>query len=119
MKHEGELVGSVAVAGGIAAVGYIVLAVKLGIAFAVPIGVVGLIAGGIALLGPLGKAIARRLDAGAAPDAAAPDEATAPLVAHIDELRGRLAELEERVDFTERLLTQQRDAEPLPGGRRP
>lgn len=117
-QAEGELVGSIAVAGGIAVVGYVILAAKLGVAFAIPIGVVGLIAGGVALLGPLGKAIARRLDTGATPDAAALDEATAPLVAHIDELRGRLAELEERVDFAERLLTQQRDAEQLPGGRR-
>ena len=34
-----------------------------------------------------------------------------------DALRGRVAELEERLDFTERLLTQQREAERLgPGG---
>lgn len=110
-RAEGELVGSIAVGGGIAVVGYVVLAAKLGIAFAIPIGVVGLIASGVAMLGPLGKAIARRLDAGSPPDAAALEEATAPLVAHIDELRDRMAELEERVDFAERLLTQQREAD--------
>ncbi len=35
----------------------------------------------------------------------------------IHELRGRLAELEERVDFSERMLARQAELEKLPGGR--
>ena len=41
------------------------------------------------------------------------------LRAEIDDLRGlqpRIAELEERLDFTERMLTQQREPARLPGG---
>jgi hypothetical protein len=41
------------------------------------------------------------------------------LRAELDELRGlapRIAELEERLDFAERMLTQQREAERLGGG---
>ena len=34
-----------------------------------------------------------------------------------DHTRARIAELEERLDFTERLLVQQRDASRLPAGR--
>ena len=34
----------------------------------------------------------------------------------LHELRGRMAELEERLDFTERLLAQQREPEQLPRG---
>jgi hypothetical protein len=34
-----------------------------------------------------------------------------------DHTRARIAELEERLDFTERLLAQQRDASRLPAGR--
>jgi hypothetical protein len=66
------------------------------------------------LFSPLGAAIARRLSPHG-------DEATdtrmAELEARIGELEGQLQgvqELSERMDFAERLLTQQRDAEPLP-----
>ena len=34
----------------------------------------------------------------------------------VDHLRGRLAEVEERLDFAERLLAQAREADQLPGG---
>jgi tetrahydromethanopterin S-methyltransferase subunit G len=37
-------------------------------------------------------------------------------VADLDQLQHRVAELEERLDFAERLLAQRRDAERLPGG---
>lgn len=59
--------------------------------------------------GPLGAAIADRIR-GATP---AGDPA---LVAEVDHLRGRLAEVEERLDFAERLLAQAREADQLPGG---
>jgi hypothetical protein len=48
---------------------------------------------------PLGEALARRL--GSSVDGAPPQE--------LDDLRGRVAELEERQDFAERMLLQQPD----------
>ena len=54
--------------------------------------------------GPLGQALAARIS-GRSPDGES--EAIAPeLYAELDELRARIVELEERVDFSERLLTQ-------------
>jgi hypothetical protein len=60
---------------------------------------------------PVGKAIAERIrgrpsDPG--PDPAVYDE--------LERLRGEMAELQERVDFTERLLAKQRDQAQLPEG---
>jgi hypothetical protein len=57
--------------------------------------------------GPIGEALARRL--GGKVDE--PDRD-----AEISELRTRLAELEERVDFTERVLLQQPERTQLPAG---
>lgn len=59
---------------------------------------------------PVGRAIADRIR-GAAP--AEPDTA---VLDELDRMRGELAELHERVDFTERLLAQKREANQLPGG---
>jgi hypothetical protein len=60
--------------------------------------------------GPIGEALGRRLGGGQARG----DDA------ELSELRGRLAELEERVDFTERVLLQERNASQLgEGGNRP
>jgi hypothetical protein len=69
------------------------------------------------LRGPLGKALARRLE-GATGREDATDAGVAGLVARLTELEqrdARVAELEERLDFAERLLAQ-RDAERLPRG---
>jgi hypothetical protein len=60
--------------------------------------------------GPIGAAIAERIRGRALP---VEDPA---LAAEVDQLRGRLAELEERLDFAERLLAQAREADQLPGG---
>lgn len=60
--------------------------------------------------GPIGAAIAERVRGGSAP---AEDPA---LAAEVDQLRGRLAEVEERLDFAERLLARAREADQLPGG---
>jgi hypothetical protein len=60
--------------------------------------------------GPIGAALAERIRGGAAP---ADDPA---LAAEVDHLRGRLAEVEERLDFAERLLAQAREADQLHGG---
>ena len=54
--------------------------------------------------GPVGQAIARNIG-GHVPEA--PAELPAELYAELDELRARVNELEERVDFSERLLTKQ------------
>ena len=59
--------------------------------------------------GPIGAAIAERI----------PGATTAEDPAHaadMEHLRGRLAEVEERLDFAERLLAQAREADQLPGG---
>lgn len=58
---------------------------------------------------PVGVAIAERIR-GATP---AEDPA---LAADVEHLRGRLAEVEERLDFAERLLAQAREADQLPVG---
>ncbi|MGH7700208.1 MAG: hypothetical protein ACREMJ_06800 [Gemmatimonadales bacterium] len=58
--------------------------------------------------GPLGKAIGERLSGRAGPD---PE-----LRAEVEELRRHVAELEERLDFAERLLAKQRQQVlPKPG----
>jgi hypothetical protein len=94
----------------VATAGHTILSVKLGIAYAIPTTIVAVIGGAVAMLGPVGKALARRLE-GQAPDAV-PGEA---VLAELDEVRGRLAELEERVDFSERLLAKAREGGALPG----
>jgi hypothetical protein len=62
------------------------------------------------LTGPIGVALARRIRGGTRP---AEDSAH---VAEVEDLRGRLAEVEERLDFAERLLAQTREADQLHGG---
>jgi hypothetical protein len=62
------------------------------------------------LTGPIGSALAGRIRGGAR---AAEDAAHA---AEMDEVRGRLAEVEERLDFAERLLAQARETDQLHGG---
>jgi hypothetical protein len=60
---------------------------------------------------PIGRAIAERIR-GALPEPAA-DPA---IYEELERMRGEMAELQERVDFTERLLAKSRDVEQLPGG---
>lgn len=61
---------------------------------------------------PIGKAIAERIRGHALQGE--PDPA---MLAEMDEMRSQLSELQERVDFTERLLAKDREARPLgPGG---
>ena len=59
---------------------------------------------------PIAKALADRIRGRHAP----PDDSMLP--AEVGELRDRLAEVEERLDFAERLLAQAREADQLPGG---
>jgi hypothetical protein len=62
--------------------------------------------GGAALIlrGPLGSALADRIRGTAQDDV---PQMPPELYAELDELRARLGEIEERVDFSERLLTKQ------------
>ena len=61
---------------------------------------------------PIGRAIAERIR-GRAEVAPEPDPA---VYEELERMRGELAELQERVDFTERLLAKGRERESLPGG---
>ena len=79
--------------------------------FAIPAIMMLGIGGTIVLRGPLGKAIARRIEG--APQAEVDVE---PLLQELDEVRARMVELEERMDFTERLLARDREAAQLPAG---
>ena len=73
-------------------------------------------AGSFVLAGPIGKALAERIS-GRANDTVPAAEIEACL-AEVEQLRGRVLELEERVDFAERLLAQSGEAAPLPAGRK-
>ena len=80
--------------------------------------ILGIVAGCVIVLWPLMRALARRLEGRQGPDAAT--------LAEVDQLRARLAELEhlphrmadleERLDFAERLLSQNREAPRLDRG---
>ncbi len=65
--------------------------------------------------GPLGEALARRIGGAGHGSAQHATEQEAQLA----EVRARMAELEERVDFTERVLLQERQQGELGGGGRP
>ncbi|MBM4188600.1 MAG: hypothetical protein FJ206_14950 [Gemmatimonadetes bacterium] len=93
---------AVSVLGALAA--HVVLGVAVGEGYAIPTTIVGAIAAAVVLRGPVGHALARRIQ-GPAPSELPPDQ----LLGELDELRTRLAELEERADFSERLLAQQRE----------
>lgn len=60
---------------------------------------------------PIGRAIAERIRGTALTSEPHPE-----VLAEIDELRGHLAELQERMDFSERMLGQQQDAKGLSKG---
>lgn len=62
--------------------------------------------------GPVGQALARRIQGRAADDFAAE---VAELREQVEQVRHQLEEAQERLDFAERLLSQQRPAERLPG----
>ena len=60
--------------------------------------------------GPVGEAVADRLRHGRR------TRADATLLADLDEVKARLAEVEERLDFAERLLAGSRETDQLPQG---
>jgi hypothetical protein len=86
-----------------AAISFAVVAVKVGEGFAIPVGIASAIAFAVVLRGPLGKAIARRLEGG-------PAEPSDEVVQSLDDIRVRLGELEERLDFTERVLARSHES---------
>jgi Tfp pilus assembly protein PilO len=67
------------------------------------------------VLWPLARALARRLEGRGAVDAAlrAEVEQLQHRLGEVDVMQGRIAELEERLDFTERLLAQSREPDRL------
>ncbi len=78
-----------------------------GFAFFIAIGVIG----AAFLLGPMGKAISRRIGGR---EAVAGDPEAAERIA---DLEHRVVDLEERLDFAERMLSQERAPERLPGAK--
>lgn len=75
----------------------------------VPITLFVMIGAVLILRGPLGKALGQRITRGSgASDRSAETEA---LRSEVEELRYRLTEMEERLDFTERVLSQHRQTE--------
>lgn len=106
------------IAGGVVAsvllCAYVALSIVIGEDFAIP----GLITGGVvavlALRGQVGRAIAERIHAGALSQPEVPPE----LLEEMDSMRSRMAELEERVDFAERMLARPHEEGrvPLPPG---
>jgi hypothetical protein len=91
-----------------AVVSFAVVAVRIGEDFAIPVGIISAIAVAVVLRGPVGKALAKRL----AGEAEGQNEA---LLQELDEVRQRMGELEERLDFAERVLEQSEPAARLPG----
>lgn len=75
--------------------------------------VICLLIGAVFILGPIARAFARRLE-GRAIDPAMQDELLSlrDRVGEFDQLRDRMLELEERVDFAERMLARPADARP-------
>ncbi len=70
------------------------------------------------LFGPIGSAVARRIVGRPEPDDAHAEieEIRARVTDEVDALGNRLAEVEERLDFAERLLAQSEQTNQLPGG---
>lgn len=90
---------------------------KIGAA-AIPIWLGAFVAGTILLRGPLGHALVDRIRGGGQPSATGELEVE-ELRARVAELEARserMVELEERVDFAERLLAQRPGSEALPRG---
>ena len=81
-----------------------------------------LVAGCTIVLWPLMRAIGRRIEAKGVGHGEDPTDIRAELdqlqarVGQVEGVQARLAELEERVDFTERLLAQKREPGRLQGG---
>ncbi len=80
------------------------------VALLIPITLFVMIGAVLILRGPLGKALGQRI----AGKSAAGDRSaeTEELRGEVEDLRHRLTEMEERLDFTERVLAQHRQTDP-------
>ena len=67
--------------------------------------------GSVWILRPIGKAIARKLEGQAGADARALEQVRDELLGEVDGLRQDVAQLSERLDFTERMLAKQQPLE--------
>lgn len=104
---------------GIAVIGgYFGLSLKFGPGFAVPVGILGAIGGTFlaVLAGPVGRAWARHIERSAAGGAGDELDQLHDRVAELEAGQARIAELEERLEFAERLLTKSSAAERLRSG---
>lgn len=81
------------------------------LALFIPIVAVGGFFAWMIALSPVGKAYAERLKAGTSAGGGGTAEDHAELVESVEQLRREVAELAERVDFTERLIGQGKSAE--------
>jgi hypothetical protein len=86
-----------------AAVCFTIVATRVGEGFAIPVGIAGAVAFAVVMRGPVGKALARRLEGASA-------EPSDEVLQTLEDMRVRLGELEERLDFTERVLAQSQAA---------
>jgi hypothetical protein len=68
----------------------------------------------VKVLGPIARAWARRLEGKATPELRIEMDQVREQLAEVDELRARVLELEERVEFAERMLIQSGDPNLLP-----
>ena len=114
--HFSPAFGILAVGGVLTMIGLTKATEQLGAA-SIPIWGMVVVGAFFLFRGPFGTAI---LNAIASHDQDRELPATDPnVLAELDELRNQVAEMQERLDFTERLIAQQRDARPLGAGDRP
>ena len=104
------------VAGGFVAMVSLTKATEVLGAASIPIW--AMVIGGAVFLfrGPFGEAVLRSLASGDQdPEAVGTDPA---ILQELDDLRAQVGELQERMDFSERLLAREREARPLGSGER-
>ncbi len=108
MNQDRRSLPIVAIVGGSVAalVAHGIMSVALGPGYAIPVTIIGAIGATIVLRGPLGLAIAERIRGGGGSEL--PPE---QVLNELDDLRTRITELEERTDFSERMLAQRRQSE--------
>jgi Tfp pilus assembly protein PilO len=76
--------------------------------------VIAILATTLLIAWPLVRALARRLEGGATKELLAELDGLRGRVQQLEEGQARLGELEERVDFAERMLAQSRETDRLP-----
>lgn len=74
-----------------------------------------MLGGAVWVLRPIGLAIARKLEGQAGADARAVEHLRDELLGEVDGLRQDVAQLSERLDFTERMLAKQQTEQPRVG----